>query len=45
MRFGLRQRINVVNEEPKDFGLIRQVAVGDSEFFMHFENGTKLGLE
>jgi len=45
LRFGLRSRENCVAPEPKDYGLVRQVAVGDTEFYMHFENGTKLGLE
>jgi len=25
--------------------LVRQVASGDTEFYLHFENGTKLGVE
>lgn len=45
LRFGLRQREGVTAEAHKDFGLVRQIAVGDSEFFLHFENGTKMGLE
>jgi hypothetical protein len=44
LRFGLRARQDITTEH-KDFGLVRQVAVGDTEFYLHFENGTKLGLE
>lgn len=45
LRFGLRQRVATVAEKETDFGLVRQTAVGDSEFWLHFENGTKLGIE
>lgn len=44
LRFGLRARKDVATDH-KDFGLVRQVVVGDTEFYLHFENGTKLGLE
>jgi hypothetical protein len=44
LRFGLRQR-QPEKAAHTEFGLVRQVPVGDSEFYLHFENGTKLGLE
>jgi len=34
-----------VEVKQKEFGLVKQIAVGDSEFWLHFENGTKLGVE
>ena len=49
LRFGLRQRKQTAplpeNTQECDFGLVRYKVVGDTEFFLHFENGTKFGLE
>lgn len=45
LRFGLRSRAKCEPEPHKDYGLVRQLAVGDTEFYLHFENGTKMGLE
>jgi hypothetical protein len=48
LRFGLRERKDIPSKpvhSDADYGLVRQVACGDTEFFLHFENGTKLGVE
>jgi len=45
LRFGLRSRAAHETEPHSEFGLVRQIAEGDSEFYLHFENGTKMGLE
>ena len=48
MKFGLRERKEATSNKgvnDSDFGLVSQVASGDTEFFLHFENGTKLGVE
>lgn len=45
LRFGLRSRKGQEAEPHRDYGLVRSCAVGDTEFFLHFENGTKLGVE
>ena len=45
LRFGLRSKKGSEAEPHRDHGLVRARAVGYSEFFLHFENGTKLGVE
>lgn len=45
LRFGLRTRASTKQEAHSEFGLVRQIPVGDTEFYMHFENGTKMGVE
>ena len=32
-------------EEDQEEGLVQYRQVGDSEFWLHFENGTKLAVE
>lgn len=53
LRFGLRQKEptddvqaeNSADEDDTDNGLVAYKPVGDSEFWLHFENGTKMAVE
>lgn len=47
LKFGLRERQEGSSKSvtDADYGLVSQAVCGDTEFFLHFENGTKLGVE
>jgi hypothetical protein len=55
LKFGLRHREpqeevvlepdNSVDEDDTENGLVSYKQIGDSEFWLHFENGTKLAVE
>ena len=54
-KFGLRQKdlnqeaqqedYNSADEDDTENGLVSYKQIGDSEFWLHFENGTKLSVE
>lgn len=44
-RFGLRQKTNQDSLNKDTYGLVSYKYVGDTEFWLLFENGTRLGVE
>lgn len=45
LRFGLRKRTVQAEEKSEMYGLVSYRIIGDSEFWLQFENGTRLGVE
>jgi hypothetical protein len=45
LRFGLRKKNNAGQGETGLYGLVSYKPAGDSEFWLLFENGTRLGVE
>lgn len=44
-RFGLRAKANANQMREEFYGLVSYKFVGDTEFWLQFENGTRLGIE